>query len=406
MEDSPGISYLANRRARRLHPGKTETRAFDPATARAVRRFHGTLPGYSPTPLVDLSRLARDLGLANVWVKDESPRFGLKAFKVLGASYAASKTVAGLLGMDTAAVTFDVFADERIRARLEEITLITATDGNHGRAVAWTAQQLGCTAVVYLPKGSAQVRFDAISSHGADTHVLDCNYDDAVRQAAADARVHGWTLIQDTAWQGYEAIPLDIMRGYMTILLEVMTQLGGKLPTHVFVQCGVGSLAAAVLGQLNEIFGKKRPVFVVVEPLQAACCYHSLAAGGKEPRTVEGPLDTIMAGLACGRPSTIAWRILRDHADVFVACSDEVSKGGMRLLAHPRGGDPAIVSGESGAVTAGLLAAILGFDGAQGSPGLVSTLGLDHSSNVLLLSTEGDTNPETYQTIVHTVQLP
>jgi diaminopropionate ammonia-lyase len=252
---------------------------------------------------------------------------------------------------------------------------------------------------VYLPKGSAQVRFDAIASHGADTSIIDGNYDDTVARAADDARTNGWTLIQDTAWQGYEEIPQMIMQGYLTIVLETLAQLRGKLPTHVFVQCGVGSLAAAVLGQLNEWMGDRRPVFVVVEPLQAACCYQSMAAGGYEPRRVEGALDTVMAGLACGQPSVAAWRHLRDFADVFVACSDEISAAGMRLLAHPRGGDPGIVSGESGAVTAGLLAAILGLDSAPGYPGLAAALNLDQRSNILLISTEGNTDPESYARI-------
>ena len=269
MEDSFGVSYLSNWRARQPGARKTTTRVFAPAAAGAVLRFHRTLPGYRPTPLVELPGLARDLGVANVWVKDESRRFGLNAFKVLGASYAASKLVSGLVGLEVTDVSFDKLAGDEFRSRLEAITLITATDGNHGRAVAWTARRLRCNAVVYLPRGAAQVRFDAIASLGADTHVLDCGYDEAVRRAAEDAEAHGWTLIQDTSWPGYEEIPLDIMQGYMTMLLEAVTQLKGNLPTHVFVQCGVGSLAAAVLAQLNELLGKNRPVFAVVEPLQA-----------------------------------------------------------------------------------------------------------------------------------------
>jgi diaminopropionate ammonia-lyase len=419
MGDTLIVSYIANPRARRRAAGKASTSRFGTATALAVNRFHQTLPGYQPTPLLDLSALAGELGVAKLWVKDESHRLGLKAFKVLGASYAAAKIVAGLLGSSDDELSLDVAATRAARTLVRDLTFITATDGNHGRAVAWTAEMLGCNAVVYMPKGSSPARFNAIASHGANVSIIDGNYDDAVCKAAADAQAHGWTLVQDTAWEGYEEVPSWIMDGYLTIFHEAASQLGGELPTHVLVQCGVGSLAGALQGQLHELFGDRRPVLAVVEPIRAACCYLSMVAGGEEPKRAEGDLDTIMAGLACGEPSIISWRILRDYTDLFIVCADSVSKTGMQLLSRPLGNDPKIVSGESGAVTAGLLATvlgnaaaskhsyiggllatILGHDPSATFSGLVQALKLDRNSRILLISTEGDTDPESYKDIV------
>jgi diaminopropionate ammonia-lyase len=294
--------------------------------------------------------------------------------------------------LDTGELSFALLRDGHA-AVLADTPVITATDGNHGRAVAWAAQQLGCSAVVYLPRGSSQARFDAIASHGADTSFVDCGYDDAVALAAEHAVAQGWLLVQDTAWPGYERIPQWIMQGYLTILDETFEQLRGHLPTHVFVQSGVGSLAGALAAHLNEHLGTARPFYGVVEPTRAACCYHSMAAGGAEPRRLEGELDTIMAGLACGVPSRLAWWLLRDYADVFVACDDDVAVRGMRALAHPLGNDPAIISGESGAVTCGLLVASQSIDASV-------SLTLDDQSRVLIISTEGDTDPVSYGEIV------
>jgi diaminopropionate ammonia-lyase len=210
----------------------------------------------------------------------------------------------------------------------------------------------------------------------------------------------GWLLIQDTSWPGYEVAPQRVMQGYLTILDEAMQQLNGQIPTHVLVQAGVGSLAAAVQAQLFELLGNVRPVLAVVEPTQSACCYASMAAGKREPVSLTGDGHTIMAGLACGTPSTIAWNILRDYADAFVVCSDEVAEMGMRVLARPRPGDPALVSGESGAVTAGLLASVLSPASQATFADAIEGLMLDIDSRILLLSTEGDTDPASYDRIV------
>ncbi len=238
---------------------------------------------------------------------------------------------------------------------IQDLTCITATDGNHGRAVAWAARQLGCRAVVYMPKGSAGVRLESIRSLGAEAEIIDGNYDDAVRLAADRARENGWLLLQDTAGPDYEDIPIRIMQGYLTLFEEAFEQMGGVMPSHVFIQCGVGSLAGSLQAYLVEKFGPQRPLLTIVEPTKAACYYQSIIAGDGQPRKVEGDLDTIMAGLACGEPNKISWNIIRDFADGFVACPDGVTIRGMRVLGNPLKGDDRVISGESGAVTLGLV---------------------------------------------------
>ena len=294
-------------------------------------------------------------------------------------------------------LSFDLFRSVDVKNKLEAIAFVTATDGNHGRAVAWACRELGCKAVVYMPKGSSSARFEAIKDLGAQTTIIDGNYDDAVHLAAQQAQKHGWILMQDTAWEDYEKIPIRIMQGYLTILNEALEQLNGIIPTHVFAQCGVGSFAGALQAHLFELFGAKRPRFVVVEADKAACYYKSILIDNGKPQKVSGDLDTIMAGLACGEPSALAWNILRRYADVFITCNDHVAIKGMRALGRPLPGDPGVISGESGAVTAGLLACIL-------EPGphneIAGALDINQNSTILLISTEGDTDPATYQKIM------
>jgi len=406
MTDCPAISCIVNDRARdEERPDRADTTAFSSDVAKSVRHFHRTLPGYAPTPLVALNDLAAELGVARVWVKDESQRLGLNAFKVLGASYALACELVDRLGLDRELFHEEGFAllarpDVRERIEDEGITVVTATDGNHGRGVAWAAREFGCDAVVYMPEGTVPARFQAIEELGADVSIIEGGYDDAVALAARDAGAHRRLLVQDTAWDGYEDIPRRIMQGYLTILDEALEQLHGDIPTHLFVQCGVGSLAAAMTAQLVNLLGDARPVVAVVEPLEAACCYQTLAAHSDTPLRLDGPLSTIMAGLACGTPSTLAWRLLHSHADLFIACEDDVTRRGMHLLATPHGSDPAIVSGESGAVTTGLLACLLGECERTEHFDVVAALGLDSHSRVLLISTEGDTDPEGYREIV------
>jgi diaminopropionate ammonia-lyase len=397
MPEIEKITYIVNQLSRKRDMVKASTDSFSALTAHCVRKFHQTFPDYTPTPLVKLTQLADMLRVSHIWIKDESYRFGLNAFKVLGATHGLAYLIAQRLKMNAQELSFDLLHTPSVREKLANTTFVTATDGNHGRAVAWAAQQLGCSAVVYLPKGTATARYESIKAHGAQTCIIDGTYDDAVQQAVEQAQKQGWILLQDTAREGYEEIPLKIMQGYLTILHEALEQLGGEIPTHVFVQCGVGSLAAASQAYLCELFGYERPLFAVVEPTRAACFYEPMATHRRTPKKLMGNLNTIMAGLACGEPSTLAWGILRDYADVFVACPDYIAMRGMRILGNPLQGDDRVISGESGAVTLGLLTTVIAQTPCQN---IAKALRLDETSKVLLLSTEGDTDPSMYRTIV------
>ncbi len=368
------------------------------ATARA---FHRTFPQYAPTPLADLSEMARHLGLGGLYVKDESYRFGLNAFKVLGGSFAMARYVAQRTGRDLADVTYGYLTSEEFHRNLGQVTFYTATDGNHGRGVAWAARQLGQRAVIHMPRGTTDARRDNIAREGAQVTVEELPYDDCVRLAAREAAVDGnGVLVQDTAWDGYEEVPSWIMQGYGTIASEALDQLhelAVRRPTHVFVQAGVGSFAAAMMGALAGEFSDRPPVFVVMEAASAACLYESAAASDGNPHAASGDLRTIMAGLACGEPSTVAWDILRNHADAFLSCPDWVSARGMRMLAVPLRDDPAVTSGESGAVGMGVVATIMS-DPSYAE--LRAELSLGPDSQVLLFSTEGDTDPDRYRRVV------
>ncbi|HDH86490.1 MAG: diaminopropionate ammonia-lyase [Desulfobacterium sp. 4572_20] len=397
MPEIEKITYIVNQFSRKKDVVKASTDSFSPSTAHSARKFHQTFPDYTPTPLVKLTHLADMLRVSNIWIKDESHRFGLNAFKVLGATHGLAYLLAQRLEMNTQELSFDLPHEPSAKEVLADTTLVTATDGNHGRAVAWAAQQLRCRAVVYLPKGASTARYESIKAHGAQTLIIDGTYDDAVKQAAEQAQKQGWILLQDTAREGYEEIPLKIMQGYLTILHEALEQLEGEIPTHVLVQCGVGSLAGASQAYLCELFGDKRPLFVVVEPTRAACFYEPMATHRRMPKKLSGNLNTIMAGLACGEPSALAWKILRDYADVFIACPDYIAMRGMRILGNPLQGDDRVISGESGAVTLGLLTTVLTQSSCRK---IANALQLNESSTVLLISTEGDTDPSMYRKIV------
>lgn len=365
-----------------------------------ARAFHRSFPQYCETPLVSLEKMAEGLGLSGVYIKDESCRFGLNAFKVLGGSYAIGKYIAKKTGKDIAETDYGYLTSESFRKEFGQTVFFTATDGNHGRGVAWAARILGQRAVVFMPKGSKKARFDKIAGEGAEVTIEECNYDECVRMAAkAAAETPGGVVVQDTAWMGYEEIPAWIMQGYGTMAAEADDQMEamGVRPTHIFVQAGVGSLAGAVQGYFADRFKESAPVVVIMEAQAADCLYQSAEAGDGNPRMVDGELNTIMAGLACGEPNIISWDILRNHSRVFVSCPDWVAARGMRMLAAPKKGDPQVISGESGAVGMGLLAAVM-TDPAY--DGLRKAIGLDRESRVLLFSTEGDTDKEGFQRIV------
>ena len=369
---------------------------FTPETAQAVREFHRSFPMYAPTPLAKLPETARLLGIGEIYVKDESHRFGLNAFKVLGGSYAMGHYLAEKLGKPLSETGYDVLTSAETRETLGDITFITATDGNHGRGVAWTANTLGQKSVVHMPRGSAAERLHNIRAAGARADIIDGNYDDAVRLSRKEAEENGWVIVQDTSWEGYEEIPAHIMQGYCTMGLEAWEQLPQK-PTHIFLQAGVGSMAAAIAALFTSIYKEDRPKIIIVEPEQADCFYRTARADDGDLHIVTGDMQTIMAGLACGEPCHLAWEILKDCADHFISFPDWAAAKGMRILGNPWGADDRVISGESGASAFGCMAAILT------EPELADIkqeLQLDEHSRVLFFSTEGATDRENYRNIV------
>jgi diaminopropionate ammonia-lyase len=286
------------------------------------------------------------------------------------------------------------------------LTFAAATDGNHGRGIAWAAGRLGHKCVIYVHSETSAARIDAIRSYGATVKVIPGNYDNAVRQIAIDAKRYGWEIISDTSWNGYTEVPTWIMQGYTTMLLEAQEQFSGLgivKPTHIFVQAGVGALAASVVGFYSALFPDDPPKFVVVEPEKAACIYRSAEMNDGAPHSVTGNLDTICAGLACGDPSPLAWGILKEDADVFMKVPDYVAARGMRIYAVPLKGDEFIISGESGAITLGAFYSIMTEPQAKS---LVDYLGIGEESHVLFLNTEGNTDPTHFRQIIWDGQDP
>ncbi len=395
------LKWVHNNKSRDINYKKEKLVGFEEKEMKEVYDFHKSLPGYKATPLVELDNLAKYYGVKKVWLKDESKRFGLNAFKVLGGSYAIGKYLSQKLGKDMSELPFNVLISDEIKKQLGDVTFVTATDGNHGRGVAWVANKLRQKSVVYMPKGSAQMRFDAIAREGADVTITDLNYDDAVRLANKGAQEHGWIMVQDTAWDGYEEIPLWIMQGYSTIINEIVEQLEAakeEKPTHVFLQAGVGSFAGAVQGYLAHLYGDDRPITIICEPHGANCIYKSMEANDGKPHNVTGDLTTIMAGLACGEPNTISWKILRDNSDFSVSCDDQVAARGMRILSSPLGTDTRVISGESGAVGLGLFSILA--EKKEEYVELMKELKIDENSRILCISTEGDTDVEGYKNVV------
>lgn len=357
----------------------------------AVRDFHRSLPDYAPTPLVDLPALADELGVGSVWVKDESSRLGLPAFKILGASWASARAVAertrAANRTGASALDLDML---RTAAAGSGLRLVTATDGNHGRAVARIARWLGLDAEIFVPGDMSTARREAIASEGATVTVVDGTYDDAVARAASLASER-CLVIADTALRPDEEVPSWVIDGYSTILWEVedeLERLGEEGPDVVAVQMGVGAFAAAVTRHFRRPGLDQRPFLLGVEPLEAACVLRSIEAG--EPVVVPGPHRSIMAGLNCGAPSPVAWPVLKAGIDQFVAVDDEWARRAMRLLARS-----GVVAGESGAAG---LAGLLALRAEPEAPG--NRLRLNGSSRILIFNTEGATDPEAYRQIV------
>ena len=349
-------------------------------------------PGYAVTPLHELNALARKMNVASVHYKDEGGRFGLGSFKALGGAYAVARLLCQLVGeqLSRRVSTADLLAAP-CRELTKAITVTSATDGNHGRSVAWGAQLLGCQCVIYIHATVSEGRCQAIEHYGAKVIRTSGNYDDAVRQADRDAKSIGRYVISDTSYEGYMEVPRDVMQGYQLMVEEAAQQMD-EMPTHVFIQGGVGGLAAAVCGYFWERFGNARPRVIVVEPERADCLMQS-ARNGKIT-AVLGELATLMAGLACGEVSLLAWKILESGADAFAVVSDQAAIDTMRLLASPGGGDIPIVAGES--AVAGLAAAI----GVAKNASQRAALKLDDHSRLLFFGTERDTDPVLYAQLV------
>ncbi|ELI8127107.1 diaminopropionate ammonia-lyase [Yersinia enterocolitica] len=380
-----------------FYTGKSSS-LFTVKIAEEARRFHAQIPGYTETPLIALDALASRLGVKAIYVKDESKRFGLNAFKVLGGSYALGKLLADKLGVNITDINFSTVAEQLP----EPLTFTTATAGNHGTGVAWAAREMGQRAVVFMPKGSAQASVDRIKGLGAECIVTSCNYDDTVRLASATADDKGWTLVQDTAWEGYEQIPTWISQGYTTMALEAAGQLqarGVDFPSHIMLQAGVGAMAGGVLGYFADLYGAERFCSIISEPDAADCLSRSITSAKGARVAVGGSLNSIMAGLACGEVNPVTWAILRDCGNAFASVSDDISATGMRLLGNPLPGDSQIVSGESGAISAGLLY-LLATSSSEVVREIKERLGITSDAVILIFSTEGDTNSERYRKIV------
>ena len=373
---------------------------FDISTARKAMKFHREIPGYKMTPLRALPNLAQMLGIGGIYIKDEAQRLELNSFKVLGGSYAISRYIQKKLGLTDEETTYEYLVSDECHKRLGDITFAAATDGNHGRGIAWASMKLRHKCVIYVHKETSQARIDAIRRYGAEVTVVDGNYDDAVRLIAEDAKKNNWTIISDTSWDGYTEIPTWIMQGYTTMLLESQEQFAGMgitRPTHVIVQAGVGALAASVVGFYSALFPENPPVFIVVEPDKAACVFESIKANDGKCHSVKGDLDTIMAGLACGDPSPIAFDILSHNANFFLSVPDYIAARGMRILSCPLKGDPFMISGESGAVPLGALYSIF-VD--KGSEELRKKMKFDSNSLVFMVNTEGNTDPKHFRQII------
>lgn len=383
------LHHHANPRARRGEPIGPRPRAV--LTQEAMHEAREEIrawPGYRPTPLLALEGLAAAAGVGQVFYKDEAHRFSLNSFKALGGAYAVLRLLKSRL---PAGVTTEALLAGEHREAVGEITVCCATDGNHGRSVAWGAQQFGARCVIYLHATVSRGREEAIARFGAEVRRVGGNYDDSVRQAARDAEANGWFVVSDTSYPGYMTVPRDVMQGYTVMVDEAIQQLDAP-PTHCFVQGGVGGLAAATLAQLWEAYGADRPRVVVVEPEQAACLYASARAGA--PTAVEGELETLMAGLACGEVSLLAWEVLDEGIDDFMTVSDAAAVDAMRLLADGVDGDAPLVAGES--AVAGLAGLLI----ASQDPALRRALGLDAQSRVLLIGSEGATDEAVYRELV------
>lgn len=366
-----------------------------------ARKFLRSIPEFHETPLESLHYYADEFGVRAVFVKDESKRLGLNAFKGIGGIYAMFRLICEKLGLDYRTAVLSDLQRPDMKNQIKDLTFVTTTDGNHGAGISRGAALFGCQARVFMPKGSVDARVNAIREAGsAEVTVTDFTYDECCEYTASLAKRNDWLLVQDTSWPGYEKVPGWITQGYTTIVYESLVQIarqGFRKPTHVFLQCGVGALAGGVIGALSCTYGTGMPVITTVEPDAAACIFTSIEAGDGRPHSSTGSNETEMAGLNCATPCTITWPIIRDHTDFAFRVSEEICEYGVRVLGHPHGTDPVIEAGESGAVTAGLLTTLLSDPSCAE---MKEELGLNEESVILLINTEGGTDPENRERIL------
>ncbi|WAX96306.1 diaminopropionate ammonia-lyase [Aminobacter sp. NyZ550] len=393
------MKLVENRSAKRNMPlSATEAAIAGVGAPAIVREFLPAFPIYAPTPLESLPGLAATLGIASVDLKDEGHRYGLYSFKALGGAYAVARLVrdhaARVLGRDVEPAEL---LSEAVKQVAADLTVCCATDGNHGRSVAAGAQMFGCRCVIFLHSGVSVGREKAIAGFGAEIRRTDGNYDQSVAEASETANREGWTTVSDFAWEGYTEIPGMVMQGYTLMLGEISAQ--ARQPyTHVFIQGGVGGLAAVVAGYFLDRDGASRPKLIVVEPDKAACLQMSAAAGKR--MSIEAGDATVMAMLECYEPSLTAWEILEKSADYYLDVGDGAAVDALRKLARPVANDPALRIGESG------VAGLAGLIAAAGDPSMRATLGLDAGSHILLIGTEGATDPELYEALLHGAATP
>ena len=344
--------------------------------------------GYEPTPIHSLTDIAKKSAVSEILYKDERLRFSLKSFKALGGAYAVAKLLIEELSENGIEANSDDLISKKFRSVTSDITVCCATDGNHGRSVAWGAQMFGCRCEIFIHKHVSSAREKAIAQYGAKVHRIDGNYDDSVHMAARVASEKEYFVVSDTSYDGYTEVPKNVMQGYTIMVDEAINQMK-KFPTHVFLQGGVGGLAAAVVAHIIESDPLNIPIFVVVEPTRAGCLLQSAKKGS--PVTVDGDLETMMAGLSCGEVSLLAWEILKNRVNHFLTIDDDCVTPTMQLLANQT---TPIVSGESA------VAGLAGFLISSQDDTLRSELDIDEESIILCFGTEGDTDEEAYTAAV------
>lgn len=392
---SGNLSHYVNPLAdqKQLYPDELKSVASLIKSSAAVGQI-ARWPGYQPTPLLSLENLAQDIGVDTIWYKDESKRFHLKSFKALGGAYAVARQLQAKVAEVTGSEPgIEELLEKKYNDIVSQVVISCATDGNHGRSVSWGCEMFGCQCIIYIHRDVSNGRQKAMEDFGAKVMRISGNYDESVKLADSEAKQHGRVIVSDTSYQGYMEIPKDVALGYTVLLSESFSQMKGDIPTHVFIQGGVGGLASAVCAYFWELWGEKRPRFIIVEPEQANCLQQSARAGA--PVVVEGDLDTLMAGLACGEVSALAWQVLETGANDFMTINEEAVPATMKLLAEGFNGDPPIEAGES--AVAGLAALIT----ACGDSAMKQQLGLDETSKIYILGTEGATDPEVYERLVN-----